>query len=191
MKHSFGTIIPRHQSHGTPRGQCRPMLEAQGKGGVRARSQTLFLGTQASLSSWSSTQALPEISTCLNFNMSRDQPEYGIPQALCFLTPSVLGLGWALTEGIRGCSLTWGLEGDFGAAPRPGRNNRKSDRKRDRGLCSWCWCLPEVLTDPTLEVWCCIHKGARTAGNKPCVVFIRSSPHSVRNMLCSRQNTGN
>lgn len=130
LKHSFGTIIPGHQSHGTPRGQCRPVLEAQGKGGVRARSQTLFLGTQASLT----LGPLPRLSLSLNFNTSRDQPEYGIPQALCFLTPSVLGLGWALPEGIRGCSLTWGLEGDFGAAPRPGRNNRKSDRKRDRGL---------------------------------------------------------
>lgn len=91
------------------------MLEAQGKGRVRARSQTLFLGTQASLT----LGPLPRLSLSLNFNTSRDQPEYGIPQALCFLTPSVLGLGWALPEGIRGCSLTWGLEGDFGAAPRP------------------------------------------------------------------------
>lgn len=97
---------------------------------MRARSQTLFLGTQAPLT----LSPLPRLSLSLNFNMSRDQPEYGISQALCFLTPSVLGLGWALPEGIRGCSLTWGLEGDFGAALRPGGNNRKSDRKRNRGL---------------------------------------------------------
>lgn len=115
LKHSFGTIIPRHQRHGTPRGQWRPGLEAQGKGRMMARSQTLFLGTQACLT----FSPLPTLSLSLNFNMSRDQPEYGIQQALCFLAPSVLELGWALPEGIRGCSLTWGLEGDFGAALRP------------------------------------------------------------------------
>lgn len=82
---------------------------------MRVRSQTLFLGTQAPLT----LNPLLRLSLSLNFNMSRDQPEYGNPQALCFLTPSVLGLGWALPEGIRGCSLTWGLEGDFGAALRP------------------------------------------------------------------------
>lgn len=113
-KHSFGTIIPGHQSHGTPRGHCRPVLEAQGKGRVRARSQTDAWGARQALL-LPSTQALPES----EFQHVPDQPEYGIPRALHFLAPSVLGLGWALPEGIRGCSLTRGLEGDFGAALRP------------------------------------------------------------------------
>lgn len=62
-----------------------------------------------------STQALPESEV----QHVPDQPEYGILQALCFLIPSVLGMGWALPEGIRGSSLTQDLEGDFGAVLRP------------------------------------------------------------------------
>lgn len=85
-KHSFGTIIPGHQNHGTPRGHCRPVLEAQGKGRVRARSQT---------DSWGARQALtlsppPRLSLSLNFNMSRTSRSMGSHE----LFTSSLLLSW-------------------------------------------------------------------------------------------------
>lgn len=91
------------------------MLEAQGNSRNRARSQTPIPRDPGVPCSYPSTQALPES----EFQHIPDQPEYGTPQALCFLIPSVLGMGWALPEGIRGSSLTQDLEGDFGAVLRP------------------------------------------------------------------------
>lgn len=176
MKHSFGTIFPGHQSHGTPRGQCRPVLEAQGNSRNRARSQTPIPRDPGVPCSYPSTQALPES----EFQHIPDQPEYGTPQALCFLIPSVLGMGWALPEGIRGSSLTQDLEGDFGAVLRPGGKNRKLDGKRDRGLKGPSACSSRTLKETTLKVWERVLIESKTAVNKPRVWFVRSIPHSAK-----------
>lgn len=114
MKHSFGTIFPGHQSHGTPRGQCRPVLEAQGNSRIGQGVRPLRLGTQACLA----LSPPPRLSLSLNFNMSRTSRVWH-PASSLLPHSSVLGMGWALPEGIRGSSLTQDLEGDFEAVLRP------------------------------------------------------------------------
>lgn len=71
-------------------------------------------GTQARLA----LSCPPRLSLSLNFSTSRTSR---VRHPLSSLLPhsSVLGMGWALPEGIRGSPLTQDLEGDFGAALRP------------------------------------------------------------------------
>ena len=106
---------------------------SRAKGGMRA-------GSQIPLPPWPCpsnpghgcpAQALPES----KFPHVPDQPEYGVPQALCFLTSLGPGIGgWAPLEGVKGSSQIQGPGRGSGAVLKPGvETERSQGRKRKAG----------------------------------------------------------